>query len=68
MRGAWHWGESEEPVKRPDLIRGCMPWPEPPTAADRADVEAATSRPEELRDGATLGGLSWKALRDKGCR
>lgn len=30
MDGAWHWGEGEEPVKRPDLIKGCMPWPDPP--------------------------------------
>lgn len=27
----WYWGESEELVKRPDLIKGVMPWPNPPT-------------------------------------
>lgn len=26
----WYWAESEEPVKRPDLINGVMPWPGPP--------------------------------------
>jgi len=26
----WYWAESEEPVKRPDLINGVIPWPEPP--------------------------------------
>ena len=25
----WYWGDSEEPVKRPDLINGVVPWPEP---------------------------------------
>ena len=25
----WYWESSEEPVKRPDLINGVVPWPEP---------------------------------------
>lgn len=29
----WYWYESEEPVKRPDLIKGVQPWPQPPKAA-----------------------------------
>ena len=29
--GAWYWADDEELVKRPDLIHGVMPWPEPPT-------------------------------------
>lgn len=27
----WYWGESEEPVKCPDLIKGVKPWPNPST-------------------------------------
>jgi prevent-host-death family protein len=38
----------------------------PAAAADRADVAAAIARLKELRAGTTLGGLSWKALRDEG--
>lgn len=30
INNAWHWADSEEPVKRPDLINGCIIWPEPP--------------------------------------
>lgn len=26
----WYWADSEEPVKRPDLINGCIWYPEPP--------------------------------------
>jgi len=26
----WYWADSEEVVKRPDLINGVIPWPEPP--------------------------------------
>lgn len=26
----WYWGESEDPVKRPDLINGVKDWPKPP--------------------------------------
>lgn len=40
----------------------------PAAAADRADVEATIARLKELRVGTTLGGLSWKALRDEGRR
>jgi prevent-host-death family protein len=40
----------------------------PAAAADRAAVEAAIARLKELRVGTTLGGLSWKALRDEGRR
>jgi prevent-host-death family protein len=40
----------------------------PAAAADRADVKATISRLKELRAGTTLGGLSWKALRDEGRR
>lgn len=37
-------------------------------AADRAEVKATIARLKELRAGTTLGGLSWKALRDEGRR
>lgn len=40
----------------------------PAVAADRADVQAAIATLKELRAGTTLGGLSWKKLRDKGRR
>lgn len=30
----WYWGESEELVKRPELINGVIPWPNPPTNKD----------------------------------
>lgn len=40
----------------------------PAAVADRADVEVAIARLKELRAGTTLGGLSWKALRDEGRR
>lgn len=30
----WYWSESEEPVKRPDLIKGVQPWPQPPKGQD----------------------------------
>ena len=29
----WYWNETDEPVKRPDLIKGCKPWPLPPITA-----------------------------------
>lgn len=29
-KDGWYWANSEELVKRPDLIKGVMPWPEPP--------------------------------------
>ena len=29
-KGQWLWSESEDPVKRPDLIRGVILWPQPP--------------------------------------
>jgi len=28
--GAWYWFDSDEKIKRPDLILGWQPWPEPP--------------------------------------
>jgi prevent-host-death family protein len=40
----------------------------PAATADRAEVAAAIARLKELRAGTTLGGLSWKALRDTGRR
>jgi len=40
----------------------------PAAAADRADVRVAIDRLKELRAGTTLGGLSWKDLRDEGRR
>jgi prevent-host-death family protein len=40
----------------------------PAAAADRADVQAAIARMKELRARTTLGGLSWKELRDEGRR
>ena len=27
----WYWADSEDLVKRPDLIKGVKPWPKPPT-------------------------------------
>jgi prevent-host-death family protein len=35
---------------------------------DRARAQAAYDKLIELRQGSTLGGLSWKALRDEGRR
>lgn len=32
----WYWSASEELVKRPDLIHGVMPWPEPPVKFSEA--------------------------------
>lgn len=32
QEGAWHWAESEDPVKRPDLIKGVQKYPEPPVS------------------------------------
>jgi hypothetical protein len=29
--GSWYWADSHEIIKRQDLIRGWLPWPEPPT-------------------------------------
>src|SRR5205085_1278246 len=37
-------------------------------ATDRAKVDAVIARLKELRKGTTLGGLSWKELRDEGRR
>ena len=34
--------------------------------ADQADVDRAVARLREFRKGTTLGGLSWKELRDEG--
>jgi prevent-host-death family protein len=36
------------------------------TAADRATVDDAVEQLKRLRKGTTLGGLSWKELRDEG--
>jgi prevent-host-death family protein len=38
------------------------------TAVDRARVDDAVAQLRRLRKGTTLGGLSWKALRDEGRR
>ena len=38
----------------------------PVAAADRADLRATVGRMKELRAHTTIGGLSWKELRDKG--
>jgi prevent-host-death family protein len=38
------------------------------TAADRATADAAVAELRRLREGTTLGGLSWKELRDAGRR
>jgi prevent-host-death family protein len=35
---------------------------------DRARADAAFEKLKQLRSGTTLGGLSWKALRDEGRR
>lgn len=35
---------------------------------DRARVDRAVEKLKDLRKGSTLGGLSWKALRDEGRR
>lgn len=35
---------------------------------DRERVQAAIAKPKELRAGSSLGGLSWKELRDRGRR
>ena len=40
----------------------------PVATADRAEAAATIARLKELRAGTTLGGLSWKALRDEGRR
>lgn len=40
----------------------------PAAAVDRQAVAAAIARLKALRSGVTLGGLSWKALRDEGRR
>ena len=40
----------------------------PAAAADRADVRAAIAKLKELRAHTTLGGLSWRELRDEGRR
>jgi hypothetical protein len=29
--GCWYWADSDEIIKRQDLIMGWLPWPEPPT-------------------------------------
>jgi prevent-host-death family protein len=42
--------------------------PVPAAAADREDVGATIARIKALRAGQTLGGLSWKDLRDEGRR
>lgn len=38
------------------------------TAAERADVGMTTTRMKEVRAHTTLGGLSWRELRDEGRR
>jgi prevent-host-death family protein len=40
----------------------------PAAAADRESVDAIIARIKALRVGQTLGGLSWKDLRDEGRR
>jgi hypothetical protein len=40
----------------------------PHAAANRGDVGAIIARIKALRVGQTLGGLSWKDLRDEGRR
>ncbi len=40
----------------------------PAMAADRAEVRAVIGKLKELRGKATLGGLSWRELRDEGKR
>jgi prevent-host-death family protein len=36
------------------------------TAVDQADIDDAVAQLRRLRKGTTLGGLSWKELRDEG--
>ena len=36
------------------------------TAVDQADIDDAVAQLRRLRNGTTLGGLSWKELRDEG--
>ena len=40
----------------------------PAAAIDRERIDAAITRLKELRAGSSLGGLSWKELRDEGRR
>jgi prevent-host-death family protein len=40
----------------------------PAAAIDRERIDAAIARLKELRAGSSLGGLSWKELRDEGRR
>jgi prevent-host-death family protein len=40
----------------------------PAAAIDRERVDAAIAKLKELRAGSSLGGLSWKELRDEGRR
>lgn len=40
----------------------------PAAAVDRAQVDEAIARLKSLRAGGTLGGLSWRELRDEGRR
>jgi prevent-host-death family protein len=40
----------------------------PAAAADRARVDEAIARLKSLRVGSSLGGLSWRELRDEGRR
>ena len=40
----------------------------PAAVADRARVEEAIAKLKKLRAGSSLGGLSWKELRDEGRR
>ena len=40
----------------------------PVTVADRSRIDRAISKLKALRKGCTLGGLSWRELRDEGRR
>ncbi|MGH8575455.1 MAG: type II toxin-antitoxin system Phd/YefM family antitoxin [Gammaproteobacteria bacterium] len=40
----------------------------PAAAADRSRIDQAIAKLKALRKGCTLGGLSWKELRDEGRR
>jgi prevent-host-death family protein len=40
----------------------------PAAAADRSRIDRAIAKLKALRKGCTLGGLSWKELRDEGRR
>ncbi|MBM3583993.1 MAG: type II toxin-antitoxin system prevent-host-death family antitoxin [Alphaproteobacteria bacterium] len=60
-------GETIEITRRGKPVARLVPATEPEEARRQRAAEAV-DRLKELREGVTLGGLSWKALRDEGRR